>query len=32
MTPDPDRVLDFARRYTEVWCSREPARVVEHWY
>jgi len=27
----PDRLLDFARRYTEAWCSRDPARVAEHY-
>lgn len=31
MTPDPDRMIDFARRYTEAWCSQEPARVAEHY-
>jgi nuclear transport factor 2 (NTF2) superfamily protein len=31
MTPDPDRLLDFARRYTEAWCSQDPASVAEHY-
>jgi nuclear transport factor 2 (NTF2) superfamily protein len=28
---DRDELLDFARRYTEAWCSHEPARVAEHY-
>ena len=28
MTPDPDRLHDFARRYTEAWCSQDPASVA----
>jgi len=31
MTPDPDRLLDFARRYTAAWCSQDPASVAEHY-
>jgi predicted ester cyclase len=31
MTPDPDQWLDFARRYTEAWCSQDPASVAEHY-
>ena len=31
MTPDPDRLLDFARRYTDAWCSQDPASVAEHY-
>jgi predicted ester cyclase len=31
MTPAPDEQRDFARRYTEAWCSQEPARVAEHY-
>jgi uncharacterized protein (TIGR02246 family) len=31
MTSAPDRVHDFARRYTEAWCSQEPVRVAEHY-
>ena len=29
--PTPDRLLDFARRYTEAWCSQDPARVAAHY-
>ena len=25
---DPDRLLDFARRYTAAWCSQNPASVA----
>jgi uncharacterized protein (TIGR02246 family) len=31
MTPAPDQLVDFARRYTEAWCSQDPARVAEHY-
>ena len=31
MTPDPDQLLDFARRYTAAWCSQDPASVAEHY-
>jgi len=31
MTPDPDQLLDFARRYTEAWCSQDPPSVAEHY-
>jgi hypothetical protein len=31
MTPDPDQLLDFARRYTEGWCSQDPPSVAEHY-
>ena len=31
MTLDSDRLLDFARRYTEAWCSQDPVRVAEHY-
>lgn len=31
MTTEPDGLLDFARRYTEAWCSADPARVAEHY-
>ena len=27
--PDPDQLRDFARRYTEAWCSQDPARVAD---
>ena len=29
--PDPDPLRDFARRYTEAWCSQDPARVAENY-
>ena len=29
LTPDQDQLLDFARRYTEAWCSQNPAQVAE---
>jgi len=31
MTPDSNELLEFARRYTEAWCSQDPARVAEHY-
>lgn len=31
MTTDREQLLDFARRYTEAWCSQDPARVAEHY-
>jgi len=31
MTPDRDQLLDFARRYTEAWCSQQPASVADHY-
>jgi uncharacterized protein (TIGR02246 family) len=31
MTHDPDELHGFARRYTEAWCSGDPARVAEHY-
>jgi nuclear transport factor 2 (NTF2) superfamily protein len=31
MTLDPDRLRDFARRYTDAWCSQDPARVAGHY-
>ena len=30
MAVDQDRVRDFARSYTEAWCSHDPARVAGH--
>jgi hypothetical protein len=27
----PDQLNDFARRYTEAWCSQEPRLVAEHY-
>jgi uncharacterized protein (TIGR02246 family) len=29
--PAPDQLQDFARRYTEAWCSQDPARVAENY-
>jgi hypothetical protein len=31
MTPNPDQLREFARRYTEAWCSQDPARVAENY-
>ena len=31
MTPAPDQLRDFARRYTEAWCSQDPSRVAGHY-
>jgi uncharacterized protein (TIGR02246 family) len=31
MTYAPDQLRDLARRYTEAWCSRNPARVAENY-
>ena len=31
MTTKPDELGDFARRYTEAWCSGDPTRVAEHY-
>ena len=28
METDPDKLRDFAARYTEAWCSQDPARVA----
>jgi uncharacterized protein (TIGR02246 family) len=30
MTPVRDQLRDFARRYTEAWCSQDPTRVAEN--
>ena len=30
MTPTPDDLRDFARSYTEAWCSQDPTRVAGH--
>ena len=27
----PDQLRDFARRYTDAWCSQDPAKVAEHY-
>ena len=31
MTPDPDQLHEFARRYAAAWCSQDPASVAEHY-
>ena len=31
MTTETDDLGNFARRYTEAWCSGDPARVAEHY-
>jgi uncharacterized protein (TIGR02246 family) len=31
MTPVPDQLPELARRYTEAWCSQDPARVAENY-
>ena len=31
MAIDEARVRDFARSYTEAWCSRDPANVARHY-
>jgi hypothetical protein len=31
MPSDPDELRDFARRYTEAWCSQDPAQVAAHY-
>ena len=31
MTPAPDQLNEFARRYTEAWCSHDPAGVADHY-
>jgi uncharacterized protein (TIGR02246 family) len=28
---DTDRLRDFARRYTEAWCTQDPAQVAAHY-
>lgn len=28
---DRDQLADFARRYTDAWCSGEPERVAQHY-
>ncbi len=30
MALDRDHILDLARRYTDAWCSGDPARVAAH--
>jgi SnoaL-like polyketide cyclase len=29
--PDPEQLRDFARAYTEGWCSGDPAQVAVHY-
>jgi nuclear transport factor 2 (NTF2) superfamily protein len=31
MSLDQDQVRDFARSYTEAWCSHDPARVADQY-
>jgi uncharacterized protein (TIGR02246 family) len=31
MTPAPDQLREFARRYADAWCSQDPARVAENY-
>jgi nuclear transport factor 2 (NTF2) superfamily protein len=31
LTPDEDRLQQFALRYTDAWCGQDPARVAEHY-
>jgi nuclear transport factor 2 (NTF2) superfamily protein len=31
MTLDRDQLHDFARRYTDAWCSQDPAKVADHY-
>jgi len=31
MSLNQERVRDFARSYTEAWCSHDPARVATHY-
>jgi nuclear transport factor 2 (NTF2) superfamily protein len=31
MTLDQARIRDFARSYTDAWCSHDPARVADHY-
>ena len=31
MPHDPDQLRDFARRYTDAWCSQQPTRVAAHY-
>ena len=31
MTPDLDQLRDFAERYTQAWCSKNPASVAAHY-
>ena len=31
MAPDPGQLREFAKRYTEAWCSQDPERVAGHY-
>ena len=31
MTLGPDRLREFAQRYTDAWCSQDPERVAAHY-
>src|SRR5256714_1680037 len=31
MSLDPDQLRNFARHYTEAWCSQDPGRVAENY-
>ena len=31
MTLESDRLREFAQSYTDAWCSKDPARVAEHY-
>ena len=31
MPLDPEQLHEFAERYTEAWCSQDPARVAAHY-
>ena len=31
MPPDPDHLLEFARRYAAAWCSQDASSVAEHY-
>jgi hypothetical protein len=31
LPPDSEQLNDFARRYTEAWCSQDPAQVSAHY-
>ena len=31
MTEDGNGLRDFAKRYTEAWCSQDPAQVADHY-
>jgi uncharacterized protein (TIGR02246 family) len=31
VAPDLDQLREFAQRYTDAWCSRDPERVAAHY-